>query len=299
MVNFDNLGPEKILEVYDPKTGMRGIVVLDNTKLGPGKGGIRMTPSVSVEEVFKLARTMTLKNSLAGLPFGGAKAGIIIDPKLHPAEKKEEIIRAFSKAIKVICPSIYIAGPDINTTETEMRQFAESNGDNKSCTGKPSIMGGIPHELGSTGFGVYHSAMVAVNHAKLDIKKLTVSIEGFGNVGWFASKHLAEAGAKIVAVSDSKGTLHFPKGMDFRKLAEVKKREGTVTAYPGGKVLKGEDIVRLESDLLITAAMPDIINERNKDKVKSKIIVEGSNIRCPGILRNISTGRESSSYLTL
>jgi glutamate dehydrogenase (NAD(P)+) len=278
MVSHDELGPEKILEVYDSKTGMHGFVVIDNTALGPGKGGIRMTSTVSIDEVSKLARAMTYKCALASLPFGGGKSGIVADPKKMTPEEKDAVIAAFSRALKIVCPKLYVSAPDINTAEHEMKVFAEANGSMKSCTGKPAEMGGIPHELGSTGFGVHHATLVAVNHLKLDIKNLSFAIEGFGNVGWFAAKFLTEKGAKLVATSDSKGTVYVPGGMDFEKLAEVKKQQGTVTAYPGGQVLKGEEIVGLSVDILITAAIPDLITEANKDSIKAKIVVEGSNI---------------------
>ncbi|MEK6839644.1 MAG: Glu/Leu/Phe/Val dehydrogenase dimerization domain-containing protein, partial [Nanoarchaeota archaeon] len=126
MVVYDEFGPEKILEVYNPKIGMRGFVVIDNVSLGPGKGGIRMTPSVTIDEVAKLARTMTWKNALADLPFGGAKAGIIADDRVITKQKKKDIIQEFARAIKIICPKLYIAGPDMNTGEEEMRWFVEA-----------------------------------------------------------------------------------------------------------------------------------------------------------------------------
>ncbi|MBW2990723.1 Glu/Leu/Phe/Val dehydrogenase [Candidatus Woesearchaeota archaeon] len=277
----DELGPEKILEVYDAGTGMHGFVVIDNTALGPGKGGIRMTPTVSKEEVFKLARAMTYKCGLAGLSFGGAKSGIIANPKEITAEHKQAIVKAFAKALKPVSPSLYVAAPDIYMAEEEMRIYANTNGSMKSCTGKPKDMGGLPHELGSTGFGVFHAALVAVKHLKLDIKKLSFAVEGFGNVGWFAAKHLTEAGAKLVSVSDSQGTLCNYKGIDFNKLAKVKKQEKTVTKYKEGKactVLKAEEIVSVDADILITAAIPDLVTDANKHKIKAKIVVQGSNI---------------------
>jgi glutamate dehydrogenase (NAD(P)+) len=278
MVSHDENGPEKILEVFDAKTGMHGFVVIDNTVLGPAKGGIRMTPTVSIDEVAKLARAMTYKCSLAGLPFGGGKSGIIANPKEITPEQKDAIIASFSKALKVVCPKLYVAAPDISTAEHEMKIFAQANGSMKSCTGKPSDMGGIPHELGSTGFGVYHATCVAVKHTGLEIKNMTFAIEGFGNVGWFAAKHLTEAGAKLVAVSDSKGAIYAAEGIDFATLADVKKQQGTVTAYCDAEVMKGEEIVGVEADILITAAIPDLITEDNKDSIKARIVVEGSNI---------------------
>ncbi|MCX8202301.1 MAG: Glu/Leu/Phe/Val dehydrogenase [Candidatus Micrarchaeota archaeon] len=286
-IEFDNLGPEKILFVYDRKTGMKGCVVIDNTLLGIGKGGIRMTPSVTVGEVCRLARAMTLKNSLAGLPFGGAKAGIMASQDvIKDSSKKKEYIVAFAKAIKAICPKIYVAGPDINTGEEEMRWFVEANGSWKSATGKPKDMCtgkdktkcGIPHEYGSTGFGVCQAALVAINFKKMDVKSISFAIEGFGNVGYFAAKYLTENGARMVAVSDSKGTLYNSDGIDFYKLEKVKKETGSVINYRPGRVLKTSDLFELDADVLITAAVPDVINKDNVEKIKARIVVEGSNI---------------------
>lgn len=274
---YDAYGPEKVINVYNAKVGMRGFVVIDNTALGPGKGGIRMTPTVSMEEVFRLARTMTWKNAISNLPFGGAKGGIIADPKQLNPKKKAEIVKAYGEAMKIVCPDLWVAAPDISTAEEEMRIFANAVGSNKACTGKPKDMGGLPHELGSTGFGVYHSALVALKHMGMDVKKITFAVEGFGNVGWFVSKFLTEAGAKLVGVSDSKGLIYNEKGIDFKKLAEIKKKEGSVVKYPG-KVMKDSEIVSLKVDMLVTAAIPDLIKPNDVDSVKTKLIVCGSNI---------------------
>ena len=275
---FDNIGPEKILEVYDAQSGMRGFLVIDNTCRGSGKGGIRMTPDVSREEVFGLARAMTFKNALADLPFGGAKSGIIADSKKISPEKKEEIVRAFSRALKPLCPSQYIAAPDMNIAEKEMKFFAEENGNLKSCTGKPKEMGGLPHELGSTGFGVAQAALVGIKHLNLNPENLNFTVEGFGNVGVFAAKFLTEKGLKLVGVSDSKGCLYQPDGIDFEKLSEIKKQTGSVINYNNGEIFSAEKIVSLKTDILIPAAIPNLITEENFQEIKAKIIVEGSNI---------------------
>ncbi len=274
---YDAYGPEKIIEVYNPKAGMRGYVVVDNQSLGPGKGGIRMTPTVSMEEVFRLARTMTWKNSIADLPFGGAKGGIIADPKQLTQRKKDEIVKAYGEAMKIVSPDLWVAAPDISTGEHEMEVFSKAVGSNKACTGKPKKMGGLPHELGSTGFGVHHAALVALKHLGRDVRKTTFAVEGFGNVGWFSAKFLAEKGAKLVGVSDSKGLIYNEKGIDFNKLAEIKKKEGSVTKYPG-KVMKDSEIISLNVDMLVTAAVPDLIKPSDVDSIKTKLIVCGSNI---------------------
>jgi glutamate dehydrogenase/leucine dehydrogenase len=275
---MDEWGPEKILEVYDPKIKMHGFLVIDNTALGPGKGGIRMTPTVDMGEVFKLARVMTWKNSLADLPFGGAKSGIIADSKKISKEQKKKIVEAFSLSLKSVCPLMYVAAPDMNMAEEEMKWFAEANGSMKACTGKPKELGGIPHELGSTGFGVYHSALVGIEHKGFNVKGMSVAVEGFGNVGIFVSKFITEEGANLIAVSDSKGCVYNKNGLDFKKLLEVKEKTGTIINYKPGKVLKNEELFELPVDVLIPAAIPDVITKKNVNKVKAKIIVEGSNI---------------------
>lgn len=273
---YDEYGPEKILELYDPKTKMRGILVIDNTKRGPGKGGIRMRPDVDKEEVFRLARAMTFKCALADLPFGGAKSGIIADDKKISTEDKKKIIKAFARGLKQICPSLYVAAPDMNMAEEEMRIFANEIGDPRACTGKPADMGGIPHELGSTGIGVGHATMVGIEHLRLG-DNLTFAVEGFGNVGTFAAKFLTEKGLKLVAVSDSKGTIYNKDGINYDEVFKIKQETGTVTNYKGEK-LKCEDIVGLDVDILVTAAIADLINENNWQNIKAKMIVCGSNI---------------------
>jgi len=275
---FDQFGPEIVIETYEPKIGIRGILVIDSTALGPGKGGIRMTPTVTVEEVFRLARAMTFKNAIADLPFGGAKSGIVFNPKTSTLKEKKIAIQTFSQAIKPFCPSKYIAGPDVNTCQREMKWFVEANGSLKSATGKPKNLGGLPHEYGSTGFGVSQATKIAAKHLGFDISKMTVAIEGFGNVGTFAFKFLEEMGAKIVAVADSKGTIYNLKGLNYKKLLLIKKKTGSVINYSDGRKLNSEKIFTLAVDILIPAALPDVINEKNVNQIKAKIIVEGANI---------------------
>ena len=283
----DKYGPEYVMEVYDPRIGMEGFLVIDNTALGLGKGGIRMTPNVTKEEVFRLARVMTWKNSLAGIPFGGAKAGIVWNGGND--ELKQEFIKSFARMIKPFVPKKYIPGPDVNTTEKEMMLIAEEIGDWKGATGKPADycyknpktgkkMCGLPHELGSTGFGVAHAAVVAVETAGFDIKKMTVAIDGFGNVGEFAFRHLQEMGAKIVAISGSRGGVYDTNRLDLEKLLKLKSQNKPITEYPTGKKIKHSEIFELPIDILIPASVTDVINDSNKDKIKAKIIVEGANI---------------------
>ncbi len=283
-IQFDEFGPEYIINVYDPKLNMRGFLVIDNTSLGLGKGGIRMTPTVTIDEVFRLARTMTWKNSLAGIPFGGAKAGLIWSG--GSAELKKKHVQAFAKAIGSFIPQKYIAGPDVNSGETEMKWIAEALKNRKASTGKPSAMGGLPHELGSTGFGVAESTKVALRLKKIDLAKARIAIEGFGNVGSFAFKFLQEAGTQIVAVSDSRGTAILETGFDYKKLADLKKKKLSVGDYPSAKKMEKEAIFGLAVDVLVLATVTDVINEKNKNQIKAKIIVEGSNIPMSDTIEN-------------
>lgn len=286
----DEFGPEYVIEVYDKKVGLNGILIVDSLALGPSKGGIRMTPTVDVPEVFRLARTMTWKNALAELPFGGAKAAIKATTEdIKNKERKKVLIQAFSKALKPLVPRKYIAGPDVNTGEQEMQWFFEANGDWRACTGKPAnvcmkLFGkpgekcGIPHEFGSTGFGVAHATVIAAEHIGLGINGAVIAIEGFGNVSTFASHHLSKFGAKVVAVSDSKGAIYNQEGLDVEKLFEVKEKTGSVVNYKPGKVLPNKEIFELPVDVVIPGALPDVITKDNVNRVKAKIVVEAANI---------------------
>jgi len=272
----DELGPERILKVYDPKLKMEGFLVIDNTVLGPGKGGFRMTKDVSEEEVRRLARAMTYKNALAGLPFGGAKGGIIWRGG-SPALKRQ-FVESFARAISPFIPKYYITGPDVNTTEKEMAIVAKTLKNKKAATGKPKNMGGLPHELGSTGFGVAHSARAALEIMGKSIKNARVAVEGFGNVGSFVVKFLEDWGAKIIAVADSKGTAMHPDGLTFKLLSKTKKQKGVVSEYPEAKSLTRDAIFAQDVDLLVLATVTDVVNDHNKNSIRAPLVVEGSNI---------------------
>lgn len=289
MVNIEELadewGPEKVLQVHDSHTGMNGILAIDNTALGPGKGGIRMTPTVDIDEVFRLARTMTWKCALAELPFGGAKSGIIANPKEISKEKKMNLVRAFAIALKPLSPSQYIAAPDINTGKEEMAAYALANGSLRSCTGKPPDMCvrpgekcGLPHEYGSTGYGVFQAAKVAAEHLGINLKEASIAVDGFGNVGSFLTKYLHEFGAKVVATSDSRGCIYNPDGLDYEKLLKVKEETRSVINHEPGQVLRHEELFELQVDIIIPASIPDVINEKNADKIQARLIVEAANI---------------------
>lgn len=286
MIKKDELGPEYLVEVYDPKINLFGFLVIDNTVFGPGKGGLRMTPNVTLEEVFRLARVMTLKCAIAELPFGGAKSGIVW--KGGDENLKKALIQTFAKKIKCFVPRLYIGGPDVGTGEREMQWFAEATRDWRSVTGKPAnfckkvgkkIKCGLPHELGSTGFGVAQATLVAANFKEIDIKGATVSIHGFGNVGSFAFKFLSEMGAKIVALADISATLYKKEGLQKNLLEQIMEKRLPLSSYPDNSAkIKSEDFWTIPVDILIPASVTDVINEKNKNLIQAKIIVEGGNI---------------------
>jgi glutamate dehydrogenase (NAD(P)+) len=241
MITKDKIGPEYVVEVYDPKIGMEGILVIDNTVLGPGKGGIRMTPNVTPEEIFRLARTMTFKCALVDLPFGGAKSGIVW--RGGDDTTKKEFIQTFAKAIKIFTPKKYIAGPDVGTGEKEMQWFVEATGDWRSATGKPENFCvqvynrwrkcGIPHEIGSTGFGVVVASKVAAEIVGLNLKNLRVSIHGFGNVGSFTWQFLTKEGARVIAIADKSGVIFSEEGFDQNLIGLLIKEKKEVINYSG------------------------------------------------------------------
>ena len=295
MIISDKFGPAYVVEVNSLKPCFKGFLIIDNLALGVGKGGIRMAANLTLEELFRLARTMTWKNSLFKLPFGGAKAGIVVDPKKLSLKEKKEIIQAFAKLLSPFIPKYYIAGPDIGTGEQEMKWFSQALGIWNSATGKPKdfcfcvaekCSCGLPHELGSTGFGVAKAAQAAASISNINLKGASVAVAGFGNVGSFAAKHLAEMGAKIIAVSEADGTIFNKDGLDVGKLIRLKEQKKSFKNYLKAKKLPLDKIYELAVDILIPAAVSDVINQRNYNKVKAKIIVEGANIPIPEEIEN-------------
>lgn len=270
-ISFDELGPSKIIYIYSSKVGLRAILVVDNIALGPSIGGVRVSTTVDTLEIARLARTMTLKNSIAGLPHGGGKAGIIADPK---DPKKEIYFRTFAEEIKNITE--YIPGPDMGSDEEAMGWIYEKI---KRAVGLPEKMGGLPlDKLGATGFGLAECAEVACPYAGLNLKGSRIAIQGFGSVGKAAARFLSEKGALIIAASDTKGTVYSPHGIDVKDLIETKDSKGSVIHYKKGLIKKTDEIFAVECDILIPAATPDVINKENVNSIKSRLILQGANI---------------------
>ncbi len=232
-----------------------------------------MAPDVSTEEVFRLARAMTLKNAAAGLPHGGAKSAILADPKL-PLSDKERLIRTFARAIKGITE--YIPGPNMGTDERCMAWIQDEIG---RAVGLPPEIGGIPLDrIGATGFGLSIATEVASQFCDLDLEGARFVIQGFGSVGKHAARFLAAKGAVLVGAADSKGTLFNPKGIDVVKLIELKSTGKSVIDYSEGNKLKRSEAIDIECDIWIPAARPDVVRADNIARLQTKLVVQGANI---------------------
>jgi len=269
----DDLGPAKIVHVYEPRCGLRAIVVVDNVWRGPAIGGVRMAPDVSAEECFRLARAMTFKNAAAGLAHGGGKSVIFADPKI-PITEKERIVRAFAQAIRDL--DEYIPGPDMGTDERCMGWVKDEIG---RAVGLPPDIGGIPlDEIGATGFGLAVAVDVAREHCKLELKGARVVVQGFGSVGKHAARFLARKGALLVAASDTRGTLIDPGGIDVAELTRVKHAGGSVLDYPRGEKADRDAIIDVACEVWIPAARPDVITADNVGRLRTKLVAQGANI---------------------
>ena len=269
----DEYGPEKIVYITEPRVGLQGIVVIDNTAAGPAIGGIRMAPDVTTEEVFRLARAMTWKNAMAGLPHGGGKSAILADPK---ASNRETLVRHFARAMEALRG--YIPGPDMGTDEEAMGWVRDEIG---RSVGLSRVLGGIPlDQIGATGFGIAICAEVVQHFVGVDLQGARVSIQGYGNVGQHAARFLAERGAVLVTATDLDGTVHDPSGIDHARLTALKRETGRVTDYPKGQKLDRDAFIDLECDYFVPAARPDVIDPTNAHRLRCKAILQGANIPC-------------------
>ncbi|MFE9099663.1 Glu/Leu/Phe/Val dehydrogenase [Actinomadura geliboluensis] len=275
---MDEWGPERVVCVSDTRTGMRGVLVIDNTARGMGKGGMRMSPAVTVAEIARLARVMTYKWAGADLFFGGAKAGIMADPA---APDREAVLRSFVRALAREIPSRYVAGLDMGLTERDAAVVQDELGDRGAAVGTPHALGGMPYdELGVTGFGVAEAADAAARHAGTPLRGARAVVQGFGAVGHAAAKRLDELGAAVVAVSTVHGALHDPDGLDVGRLLALRAEAGdaAVKEYGGGRLLDVGAELRLPADVLVPAALQDVIDARTAADVRAKIVVEGANL---------------------
>jgi glutamate dehydrogenase (NAD(P)+) len=273
----DDLGPTKIIQVYEPSINLKAVLVVDNVAAGPALGGVRMAPDVSTEECCRLARAMTLKNAAAGLPHGGGKVVLYGDPKM-PKQDKERLIRALACSLREV--QEFIFAPDMGTDEECMAWVKDEIG---RVVGLPTEVGGIPlDEIGATGWGLSHVTEVALQYCghfcDFKLERARMVIQGFGAVGKHAARFLAAQKAVLVGVADSQGSVYDPDGLNVEELIKLKEAGKNVTDYPRGEKFDRDAIIDFDCDIWIPAARPDVVNEENVHRLKAKLVVQGANI---------------------
>ena len=263
----------------------QGFRVQHNMTLGPGKGGIRYHPHVSLSETAALAMLMTFKCALVELPLGGAKGGVQVDPTDLSRQELQSLTRRFVTEISTfIGPNIDIPAPDIGTDGQVMAWFMDTYSQIKGytvpgvVTGKPISIGGSEGRADATGLGVTFCVEFAAKKLRLELgKKMTVAIAGFGKVGRPAAKSLFDRNCKIIALSDIKGGIYNPNGININELFEYLKTNEFLEGFPGSEKLSHEELLTLDVDVLIPAAIDGVIHQNNMDNIKCKIIAEGAN----------------------
>ena len=260
--------------------------VIHNNVLGPSKGGVRFDPGVNLNEVKALAASMTWKCAVVDIPFGGAKGGICCNPRQMSSGEIERLTRAYTTSLfEVFGPDTDIPAPDMGTGQREMAwmmdQYSRNSGMtvNGIVTGKPSVLGGSAGRVEATGRGVMISTFSAMEKLKINPYNSTVAVQGFGNVGSHAALLLEERGAKIVAISDITGAYYNKEGIDIQKAVAYRlDNRGTLEGFSGAEKMDvANDLLTLDVDVLVPAAMEDVISMRNADKIKARLIVEGAN----------------------
>ncbi|WP_255945706.1 Glu/Leu/Phe/Val family dehydrogenase [Streptomyces odontomachi] len=274
----DDWGPEKIVVVSHRRTGMKGVLVIDNTARGIGKGGTRMSPTVTVGEVARLARVMTWKWASVDLFYGGAKAGIVADPA---SRDKEAVLRAFARALSNEVPREYVMGLDMGLTESDAAIIQDELGDRGAAVGTPEHLGGVAYDrIGVTGYGVAEATDAAAGSLGLPLAGARVAIQGFGAVGAAAAARFAELGATVVAVSTAHGGLHAPDGLDVAALLAGRAEHGdsfVVRQAQGTALAPGLELT-VDCDILVPAALHDVIDGETAQQIKASLVVEGANL---------------------
>lgn len=274
-VTMDN-GSIKVFEGYR---------VIHSTILGPSKGGIRYDMEVNIDEVKALAAWMTWKCAVVDIPYGGAKGGIKCNPREMSAGEVERLTRAFTQSmIGVFGEDRDIPAPDMGTGPREMAwmmdQYSRSQGMtvNSVVTGKPLVLGGSLGREEATGRGVMISALAAMEKQKINPFKATCAIQGFGNVGSWAATLLSERGVSVVAISDLSGAYYNKEGINIKKAYDYRnENNGSLEGFDGAEKIDADELLLLDVDVLVPAAIEDVITRKNADKIKAKMIVEGAN----------------------
>lgn len=261
-VCFDDLGPRRVMHFHDPASRLLAVVVIDTMWGGPTGGGVRMAPDLTLGEVARLGRAMTYKFALLGLPIGGAKAGIWLDPA-DPG--RDEVVAAFSAAIRPLREAgAFIPGPDMGTSGADFPSPLRSE---------------VALDERLTGYGLVVAARTAVELRGGSLEGRRVAIEGFGKVGAAAAKFFADEGALVVAVSTVRATVHDPSGLDVDAMIDLRREhgDGGVERTPRAKLLPREALFTLDADVLVPGARPDAIHAGNVHDLRASVIVPGSN----------------------
>jgi glutamate dehydrogenase (NAD(P)+) len=261
-----------------------GFRVQHNLSRGPAKGGIRYHQDVSIDEVKALAMWMTWKCAVAGIPFGGGKGGVVVDPKKLSRRELENLTRRFATEIEVLIgPERDIPAPDVNTNAQTMSWIMDTYSMHVGytvpgvVTGKPISLGGSEGRNEATARGTVYCVVEAARHLGIDLKTSTVVVQGFGNAGSIAAQLMEKEGSKVLAVSDSTGGIHNPEGLDISRVVAWKAEHGTVVGFPGAKAVTNAELLEIPCDVLIPAALENQITADNAGRIKAKIIAEAAN----------------------
>jgi len=280
-IKADDIGPELIVHWYDPQVKVKGVMVVDSLALGMATGGTRMMPDITTEEICLLARAMTYKKATMGVPVGGAKAGIWADPNIKNPQR-EQILRAFGRAIKPLFKANIVRyGEDMGINHSDVEIIGEEAGyPPPPKTNFSKLLDDEPLENHFTGYGVVIAAKAACNFIGLNLSGAKVAIEGFGKVGGGAARYFAKEGAKVVAISTILGAIYNEKGLDIKKLLDLRKKLGDecILEYKDGEAIDKANLLFLPVDILVPGARPYIINEKNVNEVKARVISSGANI---------------------
>jgi glutamate dehydrogenase (NAD(P)+) len=283
--------PRRELTVHFPVTLDDGTVqvftgyrVQHNLGRGPAKGGLRYHQDVSLDEVKALAMWMTWKCAVVGIPYGGGKGGVIVDPKKLSMKELEGLTRRFATEIEVLIgPERDIPAPDVNTNAQVMAWIMDTYSMHQGytvpgvVTGKPISLGGSEGRTEATARGCVYTIVEAARHLDIDLEKTTVAVQGFGNAGSIAARLIGKLGATVVAVSDSTGGIHNPDGLDIARVVGWKNEHGTVQGFPGATDVSNAQVLEVDCDILIPAALENQITERNAGRIKAKILAEAAN----------------------
>lgn len=262
-----------------------GYRVIHSTILGPSKGGIRFDPAVNLDEVKALAAWMTWKCAVVDIPYGGAKGGVACNPREMSAGEIERLMRAYTQAmVDIFGTDKDIPAPDMGTGPREMAwlmdQYSRSQGMtvNAVVTGKPVVLGGSLGRTEATGRGVMITALAAMEKLKINPYKATCAVQGFGNVGSWAARLLAERGLKVLAISDLGGAYYNENGINIEQALKYREQnKGTLEGFAEADKIKNDDLLTLPVDVLVPAATEDVITVKNAPKIQAKLIVEGAN----------------------